>query len=100
MDNPTTFDLISGKLWLHEHQVVPSTPNKKVKMLIKRQVVTIEGDNLCAIITNKGPVLEIGHNHNYEELYNFETIITLKKDPAPFDFYPYRNLNVNVILKK
>jgi len=63
-------------------------------------VVTIKGDNLPAIITNKGLVLEIGHNHNYEELYNFETIITLEKDLSPFGFDPYINLNMNATLKK
>jgi len=43
-------------------------------MFIKGQVVTIKGDNLCATITKKGPILEIKHNHNDDKLYNFKTI--------------------------
>jgi len=55
-------------------------------MLIKQQVATIERDNLCATITNKGPVLEIERNHNDKELNNFEIVVVLEKDWAPFDF--------------
>ena len=62
-------------------------------------MLTIKGDNLWAIITNKWLVLEIEHNCNEEELYNFETMVVLEKDRAR-DFDPYSNLNVNVILKK
>ena len=40
-------------------------------MLIKGEVVTIEGDNLYATITSKGLVLEIEHDRNEEEVYNF-----------------------------
>jgi len=47
-------------------------------------VVIIEGDNLCATITNKGQVLEIEHNCNDEELYNFEIVVVLEMDKAPF----------------
>ena len=63
-------------------------------------MVIIEGDNLCATITNKGPELEIGHNYNDKELYNFERVIVLENGHAPFDFDPYSNLNVNAIIKK
>ena len=72
---------------------------KKVKMLIKGEVVSIEGDNRYAIITNKESVLEVQHDRINEELYNFKTIVFLEKDQAPFDFNPYSNLNVNVISK-
>ena len=60
----------------------------------------IKDDDLCATITKKGPVLVIEHNHNSEELYNFETVAILKKDQVPFDFDCYSNLNINNILKK
>ena len=69
-------------------------------MLIKGQVVTIKKDDPCAIITNKAPVLEIEHNRNDEELYNFETVEVLEQNKAPYEFDPYANLNMNVILKK
>jgi len=36
LDNLNSFTLLPGQPWLHEHQVVPSTLHKKVKMLIKR----------------------------------------------------------------
>jgi len=74
--------------------------HQKVKTLIKQQVVTIVGDNLCAIITDKGLVLEINHNCNDEELYNFEMMAVFETDKVPFNFDPYSNLNVNDILKK
>jgi len=54
----------------------------KIKILIKGKVVTIKGDNQCATITNKGPILEVELNQNDEELYNFETIAVLEKDQA------------------
>jgi len=53
-----------------------------------------------AAITSKGLVLEIKHNRDDKELYNFETVTTLEKAKAPFNFDPYSNLNVNPILKK
>jgi len=43
-------------------------------MLIKGQVVTIEGDNLCGTITNKG-LLETKHNHDVKELYNCVVVV-------------------------
>jgi len=58
-------------------------------MLIKGEVVTIEGDGLCATITSKEPVLEIEHNHGGEELYNFKMVAALEKNKAPLDFDPY-----------
>ena len=48
-------------------------------MLIKGQVVVIKDDNLCATIINKGSVLEMEHDCDDEELYNFETVVALKK---------------------
>ena len=57
-------------------------------MLIKGEVVNIEGDNLCSTITNKGSVLEVEHSQDDEELYNLETIAILEKDQASFDFDP------------
>jgi len=66
-------------------------------MLIKGHVVTIEGNNLCATITNKGPVLEIQHDCNEEELYYFEIVAVLEKDQVPFEFDPYLNLKVGML---
>ena len=71
-----------------------------MKELIKGYVITIEGDNFCVAIGNKGPVLEIRHDRNDEEVYNFERMIVLKQDLGPFDFHPYLNLNVNATFKK
>ena len=62
-------------------------------MLIKGEVVIIERDNMCATITNKGIVLEIEHNCNDEELYNFEMVAISENDQAPFDVDPCSNLN-------
>jgi len=42
--------------------------------------------HLHVIITNKGSVLEIEHNHNDKELYNLEIMAVLEKDQAPFNF--------------
>jgi len=42
--------------------------------------VVIEGDNLCATLSNKGPVLGIEHDCDDEELYTFETRAILEKD--------------------
>jgi len=61
-------------------------------MLIRGEVVSIEGDTLRAIITNKERVLEVAHSRTNEELCNFETITILEKDQALFDFDPYSNL--------
>ena len=58
-------------------------------MLIKGEEVTIEGDTLCVIITRNGPVLEVEHSQDDEELYNLETIAILEKDQVSFDFDPY-----------
>jgi len=69
-------------------------------MLIKGEVVFVEGDSLCAMIISKGTVLEMEYDRNDKELYNFKTGETLKKHKAPFDFDPFSNLNVNAILKK
>ncbi|KAJ8422214.1 hypothetical protein Cgig2_032931 [Carnegiea gigantea] len=80
--------------------VVPSTLHQKEKILIKGHVITIEEDNLCVTITNKGLVLEVEYNRNDEELYNFETMAFLEKDKAPLDFDPGSNLNMNDILKR
>jgi len=66
-------------------------------MLIKGLVVTIKEDTLSARITSKGSVLEIDHNHDDEELYNFKIITVLKNDKRPFNFDPYLNLNANAI---
>lgn len=63
-------------------------------------MVSTGGDNLCAIITNKGPLLEIDQDRNNKELYNFKMVADLEKDRAPFDFVAYSNLNANTILKK
>ena len=37
-----TFDLLLGRSWLYEHQVVLFTLHKKVKALTKGQVVNVE----------------------------------------------------------
>ena len=63
----------------------------------KGEVVLVEGDNLCSMITSEGLVLEMEYDCYDEELYNFEIAAALEKDKAPFDFDPY--LNVNAILK-
>jgi len=67
-------------------------------MLIKSEVVTVEGDNLCGTIISKGLLLEIEHDRDDEELYNFAMVAALEKNKAPFNFDPYSN--VNAILKK
>ena len=59
--------------------------------------MTIEGDGLYATITDKGPVPEIEHNHNEEELYNFEMVAVSKKEKNSLKFDPYSNLNVTAI---
>lgn len=79
---------------------MPSTPRQKLKMLIKGHVITAERDDLCATVTNKGLVLEIDHTYDDVELCNFETVVVLGKDQAPFGFDPYSNLNVNTIHEK
>ena len=53
--------------------------HQKVKILIKGEVVTIEGDSPCATISNKRPLLKVEHNKNDEELYKFEIIGFLEK---------------------
>ena len=68
-------------------------------MLIKGKVIIIQRDNLCDMITHRELLLEIDHNYNDKELYNFETMAVLEKDKAPFEFDPYSNLNVNVVLR-
>jgi len=40
---PSTFNLILGRPWLHDHQAHRSTLHLKMKILINGQVVTIEG---------------------------------------------------------
>jgi len=67
-------------------------------MLIKRQVFSVEGANLCATITNKGLVLKVEHGLDDEELYNFGVVV-LENDQAPFDVDPHPNLNINANLK-
>ena len=62
--------------------------------------MTIEGDNLGAMITSKGLLLEIKHDRDNEEFYNFEIVAALEKDKASFNFDLYSNLNLNSILKK
>jgi len=64
-------------------------------MLVKSKVMTIKGDSLRAMITNKGLLLEIEHNCNHEELYNSEMVALLEKDKIPLNFNAYSNLNVN-----
>ena len=49
-------------------------------MLVNSKVMTITGDSLYAIVTNKGPVLEIERNHHNEKLYNLEMVAVLEKD--------------------
>jgi len=71
----------------------------EVKMLIKGEVLANEGDNLCAIVTNKGLMLKAAHSRN-DELCNSETIVVLEKDQPPFDFDPYSNFLVNTIFKR
>ena len=66
-------------------------------MLIKGQVVTIEGNDLCATIINKGIVLEIGYTSDDKELNSSEIVAILGKDQATFDFDPNSNINVNAI---
>ena len=61
-------------------------PTPESKDFDKRQVAAIKGENLCAMIPNKGSVLEIEHNHNDKELYNLEIMAVLEKDQAPFNF--------------
>ena len=56
LDMLATFNLLLRRSWLHNSEKPPSTLLRKVKMLIKGQVVTIEGDNLSVAITNKGLV--------------------------------------------
>ena len=68
-------------------------------MLVKGHIGTIEEDDRCATITNKGLPLEIEPTHDDEELYNIEMVVGLGKDQAPFDFNPHSNLNENDILK-
>jgi len=68
-------------------------------MLVKGTILTIEGDNLRAIITYKGPILGIEHKCDDEELYNFDTIAMLEKNKVPVDFDSYSNLSINYILK-
>jgi len=69
-------------------------------MFIKGQVITVEGDDLCATITNKRSILGIEHNWDNEELCNFEIVILLEKDQSSFDSDPHLHLNANAILKK
>lgn len=52
LDILVIFNLLLGCPWLYEHQAMPSTLHQQLKMLIKEQVVTIEGDNLFCTITN------------------------------------------------
>ena len=97
LDIPITFNLTLGRSWLHDHKVVPSCLYQKVKMIMKGEVVIAEGDRLYDMITNKGPVPEIEHHHDDEELYNFKTVMALEKDKAAFGSDPYSNLNVNYV---
>jgi len=62
--------------------------------------MTIKRDNLSITMTNEGPVLEIEHNHNHEELYNLETITISRVGKALFSFVPYSKMNVNNSCKK
>ena len=78
-----TLNLLLGWPWLHEHQEVPYILHKKIKMLIEGWVVTINEDNFCDLITNKGTVLEMEHDCDVEELYHFDTMATLENDQVP-----------------
>jgi len=74
-------------------------PTPESKDFDKRQVAAIKGENLCAMIPNKGSVLEIEHNYNDEELYNIKTVAVYEKHQTPFDFDAYLNLHVKLSLK-
>ena len=72
LDIPATFNLLLECPWLHEHQAVPSTLHQKIKILIKEEVVTIKGDNLCTTITSKESVLELEHKPNWRKTLQFQ----------------------------
>jgi len=69
-------------------------------MLIKGEVVIIEGDNLCAKNRIKGLVKKIERDYDDEEFYNLEMVATLEKDKTPLNFNAYSNMNTNAIPKK
>ena len=47
-------------------------------------MVTIKGDNLYVTTTNKGLELEIKHESDDNELYNFEIVAGLEKNQLPW----------------
>ena len=57
LDIPATFNMLLECPWIHEYWAFPSLLHQKVKVLIKGEVVIIEGDNLCATVTTRGSVL-------------------------------------------
>ena len=50
-----------------------------MKILVEGEVVIVERDNLCATIT-RGQVLEIEHDRDDKELYNFKMVTALENN--------------------
>ena len=95
------FNMLLGRLWIHDTEVVPSSPYQKVRFPYEGTIVTIYRDTLTipkpvyGIDSEKEPLTLDGFEI---ERLGFEKREGVEK--IPMDFAPYSNNNVVVMMRK
>ena len=95
------FNMLLWRLWIHDTEVVPSSPYQKVRFPYEGTIVTIYGDTLTipkpvyGIDSEKEPLTLDGFEI---ERLGFEKREGVEK--IPMDFAPYSNNNVVVMMRK
>jgi len=85
---------------LHDEKVVPLTLHQKVEMIVKDSVLIINVDLVITTIKNQSSHLRDWVYDNDLKIWCFiDDERTVIKDEVPFDFDPFSNKNVNVMIE-
>ena len=88
----SSFNLLLGRLWIHEAGAIPSSLHQKVKFIHEGHIITIQSDK--DVVTSFEPVLQISHSEDDLHLTRFVfdevQVVSLEDDnrdmvPMSFD---------------